>query len=158
MTDKLPALESVTNSNVISTHVNALHSARRAYLEAESSEKVRKALKHKVRVSSTRYNNGEKVYYKRDGVDKWKGPGKVICQDGKIVFVRHGNVYVRVSTNRLLKVGKEFEATEKEQNHSAPTSNEEKQDSSENDEDDNVPNTTATTSPPELHEVSVQMK
>ena len=68
LADNFPALEGITNIIVFSTHVNALQSARRAYLETKPSEKVRKALKHKVRVSSKRYNNGEKVYYKRHGV------------------------------------------------------------------------------------------
>jgi hypothetical protein len=33
------------------------------------------------------------------------GPGKVIFQDGRLVFVRHGSIYVRVSTNRVIKYG-----------------------------------------------------
>ena len=49
------------------------------------------------------------VHYKRDGSTKWLGPGKVIFQDGRLVFVGHGGVYVRVSTNRLIKCGKEFQ-------------------------------------------------
>ena len=108
MVDQLPAFEGTTNSDVFAAHINALQSARRAYIEDESSSKVRKALKHKVRASSTKFSTGEKVFYKRDESNKWKGPGKVIGQDGKIVFVRHGNVYVRVSTNRLIKMGQEF--------------------------------------------------
>ena len=31
-------------------------------------------------------------------------PRKVVFQDGKVVFVRHGSVFVRVSPNRLQKV------------------------------------------------------
>ena len=34
--------------------------------------------------------------------------GRVICQDGKIVFVRDGIEVIRVSVNRLLKAGQEF--------------------------------------------------
>ena len=36
------------------------------------------------------------------------GPGKVLFQDGKIIFVRHGMTYVRVSANRIVKKGCEF--------------------------------------------------
>jgi len=46
---------------------------------------------------------GIKFFYKRDGKEKWLGPGKVVFQDGKVVFVRHGGVFVRVSPNRLCK-------------------------------------------------------
>ena len=112
MINKLPALEGTTSSEIVASHLNALHSARRAYIEVESSEKVRRALKHKIRANTTKFSMGDKVFYKRDGNNKWKGPGKVIGQDGKIVFVRQGNVYVRVSTNRLVKAGKEFEQRE----------------------------------------------
>ncbi len=33
--------------------------------------------------------------------ERWLGPAKVVLQDGKVVFVRHGSVVVRISTNRL---------------------------------------------------------
>ncbi len=36
------------------------------------------------------------------------GPAKVIFQDRKVVFVHHGSVFVRVSPNRLVKSGTEF--------------------------------------------------
>ena len=47
------------------------------------------------------------VSYKRENSNKWKGPGFVIGQDGKIIFVRHGSIYVRVSANRIMKLNDE---------------------------------------------------
>ena len=44
------------------------------------------------------------MFYKREGKERWLGPGKVVFQDGKVVFVRHGGVFVRVSPNRLQKM------------------------------------------------------
>ena len=41
------------------------------------------------------------VIYKREGRDRWLRPGKVVFQDGKVVFIRHSGVFVRVSPNRL---------------------------------------------------------
>ena len=38
----------------------------------------------------------------------------MIFQDGKIIFVRHSSVYVRVSANRIVKKGKEFKDDAKE--------------------------------------------
>ena len=35
---------------------------------------------------------------------KWLWPGKVLFIDGKVVFVRRGNVFVRVSPNRPWRV------------------------------------------------------
>ena len=36
------------------------------------------------------------------------GPGKVVFQDGKVIFVRHGSVLIRVSANRIVRKGEEF--------------------------------------------------
>ena len=44
------------------------------------------------------------MFYKREGKERWLGPGKVVFKDGKVVFVRHGGVFVRVSPNRLQNV------------------------------------------------------
>ena len=41
------------------------------------------------------------VVYKRQGEDKWRGPGNVIGRDGKQVLVRHGGIYVRVHACHL---------------------------------------------------------
>ena len=57
-----------------------------------------------VRAAEQIYTNGDMVFYKREGKEKWLGPGKVVFQDGKVVFVRHGSVFVRVSPNRLCKI------------------------------------------------------
>ena len=108
LTDNAPALHGTSTSEIVSTHLNALHSARRAFIEAESSEKVRRAIRHKIRASSEQFQHGDKVFYKREDSNKWKGPGYVIGQDGKVIFVRHGSFYVRVSPNRLIKMGDEF--------------------------------------------------
>ena len=42
------------------------------------------------------FENGDKVYYKRNNNSKWKRPGCVIGQEGKSVLVKHGGEYVRV--------------------------------------------------------------
>ena len=103
MTEKLPALQGVTSSEILKTHLDALFSARRAFMKCEADEKIRRALRQQIRTSEEVFVPGDSVFYKRDGSNKWLGPGKVIFQDGKVVFVRHGGTYVRVSTNRLVK-------------------------------------------------------
>lgn len=108
LVDSPPALEGTTISETFAEHLNSLHSGRRAFIQAEASERIRRALRHQIRASNTHYETGDTVYYKRDDNPRWKGPGKVIGQDGKVVFVRHGNVYVRVHPNRLVKRGEEF--------------------------------------------------
>jgi hypothetical protein len=109
MTDKPPALEGVTTSEVLAKHLNALHAARRAFIQSEADERIRRALRCKVRASEQVFENGDRVFYKREGHEKWLGPGKVVFQDGRVIFIRHGGIFVRVSPNRLVKAGKEFD-------------------------------------------------
>ena len=108
LTDNLPALEGSTQSEVFAQHLDAMRSARKAFIESESDEKIRRALRSKVRASEQTFKFGDAVYYKRDKSDKWLGPGRVVCQDGKVIFVRHGGEYYRASPNRLILAGTEI--------------------------------------------------
>ena len=65
ITDNPPALENTTISQNFAKHLNALHSSRRAFLQAESSERIRRALRHKIRASGECFQHGDRVYYKR---------------------------------------------------------------------------------------------
>ena len=104
LTDKPPALEGTSVSKYITNHMEALHVSREAFVEAESSERIRRTLRRQCRPSSTTYDTGDLVYYKcNNSGDKWKGPGPVIGQDGQQVFVRHGGTYVRIHPCRLMK-------------------------------------------------------
>ena len=103
MNEHLPALEGRTSSEVLAKHLNALHASRRAFIQTEADERIRRALRGKVRAMEQVFKNGDRVFYKREGRDRWLGPGKVVFQDGKLVFVRHGGSFVRVSPNRLIK-------------------------------------------------------
>ena len=79
-------------------HITALHAARRAFTEAECSERIRRALRKQTRPTDETYESRDRVYYKRVDCPEWKGPGVVIRQDGAVIFVRHGGTCVRAST------------------------------------------------------------
>lgn len=111
MSDSVPALDGCTASEVLAKHLNALHSARRAFMQTEACERIRRALRSKVRAAEQVFENGDEVYYKRDGRERWLGPGKVVFQDGKVIFIRHGGIFVRVSPNRVTKVNVEVADT-----------------------------------------------
>lgn len=103
MNDKIPALGGETSCDVLAKHLNSLNSARKAFLRCEADEKIRRALRHQIRAVEENFNPKERVFYKRDHTSKWLGPARVILQDGRIVFLRHGGNIVRVSTSRLVK-------------------------------------------------------
>ena len=83
--------------------MEVLHVSREAFVKAESSERIRRALSRQIRPSGTTYDTGNLVYYKRNNSDKWKEPGRVIGQDGQQVFVRHGGTYIKIHPCRLMK-------------------------------------------------------
>ena len=112
MQNKPSALEGVIASKFIALHLNALHSARKRFIENEADEKLRRALRHKTRLSTSNVSeSGDQVFYKRSDSGYWKGTGTVIGHGNKQVFVRHGGIYVRVSPCHLQLVG-ESEKTE----------------------------------------------
>ena len=100
--DKLPALTNEPTFDIIRQNLNALHKAREAFIQAENSSKIKRALSHNIRSSGdVKYINGDSVYYKRLNNHGWHGPAKVLGQDGQQVLVKHGGSYVRVHPCRL---------------------------------------------------------
>ena len=103
LNNQLPALEGVSNSKIVADNLNAMHAARKGFIECEASEKLRRAVHHQVRTSITDlYKNGDLVLYKRNESDRWLGPGAVIGWEHKQVLVKHGATYVRVHPSRLI--------------------------------------------------------
>lgn len=100
--DHLPAREDTTTSSLIAQHLNTIALARKAFTKAETSAKLRKALKHPVRqYADVVYQPGDRVYYKLSDDRRWQGEATVIGVDGKVVIVRHGSVIRRVHICRL---------------------------------------------------------
>eukprot|EP00111_Clytia_hemisphaerica_P014173 TCONS_00041752-protein len=78
-------------------NLEVLHKAREAFIASEHSERIRRALAHNIRTSGEiKYLTGDRVYYKRNDSNEWKGPGTVLGQDGQQILVKHGSHYVRV--------------------------------------------------------------
>lgn len=101
LTDKLPAMNETTGSEVFAKHLNVLRESREAFIRTDANMRIKRALRHKLRCVQKVYNRGDWVYYKRDNSERWLGPAKVMFQDSKVVFVRHGSIFYRVSINRV---------------------------------------------------------
>ena len=96
--NKLPALSPETSSKIVATQINSLRAARHAFIKAESSDRIARALRGKVYEGTHRkFCIGDTVYYKRLNNKIWQGPGKVIAQDG-------AQVLVKSNAGRLVKV------------------------------------------------------
>jgi hypothetical protein len=79
--DPPPAWEEPQKSQELIDTLKAIHATRVAYTEAERCERIRRALKAKIRVADTVYEKGDIVYYKKEGEDTWRGPAKVVFQN-----------------------------------------------------------------------------
>ena len=105
MNAKLPALEGITNSEVVAEHLHVMNESRKAFTEAESSERLRRALRHNVRTYTERdIKSGDWVYYKRNDSERWRGKAKVMFVDNKLVFLRHGGREVKAHLSRVISV------------------------------------------------------
>nr|CAB3262901.1 uncharacterized protein LOC100184952 [Phallusia mammillata] len=99
LTDSLSALED--GYGTVESHMAALHTARKAFVTSQTSEKIRRALRKQTRQTGQIFNIGDQVYYKRDDQAKWRGPGKVLGQDGAVVFIRHGGQFIKAHVCRV---------------------------------------------------------
>ena len=97
-----PALEAVSTSETVASNLNALHAARRAFIQSESSERLQRALRNQVRPSiAAEYANEDMVLFKRNESNRWMGPSTVIGYENKQVLIKHGGTYVRAHACRI---------------------------------------------------------
>ena len=82
-------------------HLNALYSSHHAFMNIGLSNKLRHTLRKQTRKTKEFLDIRQEVYYKCNSDKKWKGPGKVIGQDGPLVFIRHGDCYVKDHCSRV---------------------------------------------------------
>ena len=78
------------------------------YLNYIRKHQNKKALKCKIRTFDHTYEHGDYVYYKRDRSDGWEGPARVVYQDNKVILVRHGRFFYKVSANRIQPAHKDL--------------------------------------------------
>ena len=71
LTDGLPALEGKNEQDSVAVHLNALHAARMAFVKAKTSERIRRALRYKVRVAEESFQLDDKIFCKRNYDNRW---------------------------------------------------------------------------------------
>ena len=95
--------EGSTTSEILATHFNNLHAARRAFMQSETEKRIRRALRSTVKTAEEHYTQGKMVHYKREGQEKWLEPEKVIFQERKVIFVRHGTMIIDICSYQSFK-------------------------------------------------------
>ena len=101
----LPANEGADESlsSDIQRNLNAMYLSRKAYLEAENSERVKRALKRPLRDINQDFMIGDVVFYKRPNIERWKGPAKIVGKEGKTLILRHGGLLIKAASCRIVK-------------------------------------------------------
>ena len=102
LNSKLLTLEGKSSSEVVASNINAMHAARQAFIQSESSDRIRHVLQYQTRSSGdVCYFTGDIVYYKRENNSQLHGPEAVIGQDSKQILVKHGSVYIHIHACRI---------------------------------------------------------
>ena len=111
--NKPPALETTEGiSKTVRDTLSVIHKTREHYIQMESNDRLRRALRHNVSEQRSQFQPGDDVFYRRNG--KWRGPGRIIGVDGKIFFVRMGGLIVRVHNTDLLAATESYVLAENE--------------------------------------------
>ena len=93
-----PGFEEVNVGKAAAMHIQAMHSAREAFIECESDRILKTALKKKVYAREENINPGDWIYYKNKS-RKWEGPVKVATKDGKLLYTIRGGRLLTINTD-----------------------------------------------------------
>ncbi len=114
-TTSLPALNSTTASKVVSDHLSAMVEARKAFVELENTDRLKRALKERVYPQSTaRFMSGDKVYFKRAKTKDWCGPGEVVGQKDNQVLIWNAGRIVKINPCKVVLVKNAKDQMDKE--------------------------------------------
>ena len=110
-TDKLWALSTTQHSKIISDHLNITRKAWETFIMNENSEKIQRALRHKMHTSNDNiFVSGDSVCYKRASNRRWRGPAKVLRKDGQQVLVKWGGLCLLPFLSSFIRTAKSTSA------------------------------------------------
>ena len=101
-----PGLEEVNVSKAAAMHINAMHSAREAFVECESERILKTALKQRIFARGENIQPGDWIYFKNKS-RRWEGPVKVATKDNKLLYAVRGGRLLTINTDHaVLSVSK----------------------------------------------------
>ena len=83
---------------------------------ADNDQKIKRALKARINSNNDEFfHEGDKVFFKeKENLDKyksdWSGPAKVIGNEGKVLFLKYGNMMRRIHKSKVTKENNEFKS------------------------------------------------
>ena len=83
--------------------ISDIFNARSAFTACENSNRLKEALSRNV-PKFERFEPGERCFYKFGRDPHYHGPGKVVAQDNKIVFIRHGSSVISTGVSWVQKI------------------------------------------------------
>ena len=104
-----PAQSTKCKDELIQRRIKAIFEARLAVAHVENQNRLQKALTITHAGKMVFVKEGEWVYYRMGEDPDWQGPGRVMGQDGKLIFIRHGRNYIVASPSRVMKTKPDFE-------------------------------------------------
>ena len=121
--DNRPPADNIeVSSRTVQDNLNLRQRTRDAWTKVDNSNRLALAMKAQ-ESPLVKYNTGDTVYYKF-GVDPgWHGPGKIVGQDNKVVFIRHGGRIIVSSQSRLHKPVEQETRQVTSQPTASPTTN-----------------------------------
>ena len=96
-----PAEMGISITSLVQRRLQSIFDARRALSQVDNKHRLRMAEKASHTGKLKIYNIGDLVYYRLGEKLNWAGPGKIIAQDNKLIFVRHGRNLIVASPNRI---------------------------------------------------------
>ena len=99
-----PAQDGMTSSALIQKRLTGIFEARKALAKADNKARLKLAERSSRAPKLEKYEMGDQVYYKFGREPGWQGPGRIVAQDNKLVFIRHGRNIIVSSLARVSKV------------------------------------------------------
>ena len=93
-----PGFEEVSMSKAMADHINALHSAREAFIECEADRVLKAALKQRVFASTDQIKASDWIYFKNKS-KRWEGPVKVTTVSGKLLYAVRGGKLLTINSD-----------------------------------------------------------
>ena len=103
--DNTPAQdEEEVDSRTVQKRINLMQKAREAFTKVDNSNRLKRAMR--VQPSQLeKYETGEMLCYRFGTDPRWFGPGRVIGQENKVIYIKHGGHIISTSQSRVYRPG-----------------------------------------------------